>query len=82
MFLGGNSVAQGWSSESEPVGKEDFSPARFRTDVVVALKRGGLSSVTLRGVGWWSANRRFRTTYRPHLHGPGSQRRILGLLDP
>jgi hypothetical protein len=36
---GENSVARGSCSESEPVGKEDFSPAGIKTDDAKTLKR-------------------------------------------
>ena len=36
---GENSVARGSCSESEPVGKEDFSPAGFKTDGTDTVKR-------------------------------------------
>jgi hypothetical protein len=36
---GENSIARGSCSESEPVGKEDFSPAGSKTDGAEPLKR-------------------------------------------
>ena len=74
---GENSVARGSCSESEPVGKVDFSPAGFKTDGAEIVKLEVSVLLGSRAALTGSLLSTFRETYRPHLHGPESRRRIL-----
>ena len=71
---GENSVARGSCNESEPVGKEDFSPAGFKTDGAETLKRE-VSVLLGRCVALTSS---LLPTFRDNLSASsGSRRRIL-----
>jgi hypothetical protein len=78
---GENSVARGSCSESEPVGKEDFSPAGFKTDGAETLKR---EDSVLPG-RYAALSDSLLPTFRSELSAPTSRRqesrrRIPGLL--